>query len=78
MKAMIDVTAVARKKGKKIHVWPGCRKVSNRTDACRMNIHRYNGMGEDRAQLIYDSNLWCDECNPRSEVVPSMMADYTE
>ena len=71
---MIDDIAIARKKSKKIHVWPGCRKMANRTDAFRMNIHRYNGLGEDRAQIIYDNNLWCDECNPRNEVKPSLMA----
>ena len=74
--SMIDVIDIARKKGKKIHVWPGCRKMANRTDAFRMNIHRYNGLGEDRAQIIYDNNLWCDECNPRNEVKPSLMAKY--
>ena len=51
--------------------------MANRTDAFRMNMHRYNGLGEDRAQIIYDNNLWCDECNPRNEVVPSLMAKYT-
>ena len=62
-----------KKKDKKVHVWPGCRKLANRTDAIRLNIHRLNGLGEDRAQILFDSGLWCKECNPRNEIIPSMM-----
>ena len=60
-------------KDKKIHVWPGCRKMANRADAIRLNIHRFNGLGEDRAQTIFDNGLWCKECNPNNEVLPSSM-----
>ena len=63
----------SRKKGNKVHVWPGCRKVSNRTDAPVLNIHRYNQRNEDRPTILFLTSMWCAECNPLNEILPSSM-----
>ena len=62
-----------RRKGNKIHVWPGCKKIHNRADADVLSIHRHNGFDEDRAKILFDNNMWCAECNPQNEVLPSAM-----
>ena len=59
-----------RIKGHKVHIWPGCRKVSNRNDAATHDIHRYNDSGEDRAQVLLDNDMWCKLCNPHNEILP--------
>ena len=70
LERMIDKRIGSAKVKKKIHTWPGCRKVAKMVNAPLLEVRRFNADGEDRCQLINDLGLWCLECNPDQFIVP--------